>query len=144
MGWWLFTRSAIRALTEPSADAAACDRAMEALARQSAIGRVLHRCSVVIRSAWFNSRARAAAAAFAGTVMPRADVKSVRIGGWMAALTGVTALALDALKPMPVGPLWWLVPSLVIAAGLLAMLTAPWMARAAADRRARGAADRTL
>jgi hypothetical protein len=127
MGWWRFTRLALEALTAP-ADTASCDRAMEQLARDSQIGAMLHRVSWMIRTAWIHSRARLALAAVL------ADVAPVRMRGFVMIVTGATALALNALKPTPVGPLGSLVPSLVIVAGVLVMLMAGPLSRAILHR----------
>lgn len=128
MGWWRFTRLALEALTEAPADAAACDRAMEQLARDSRLGAALHRVSGVIRAAWSGSRTRSAAVALGTALTP------VRIRGWVVAVAGATALAMNALKPTPVGPLGWVLPSFVIAAGVLMMLMAVPLTRAILHR----------
>jgi hypothetical protein len=127
MGWWRFTRLALEALTTP-ADTASCDRAMEQLARESRIGATLHGLSWMIRAAWLDSRARRGLAAVLAIVAP------VRVRGFVMAVTGATALALNALKPTPVGPLGSLVPSLVIVAGVLVMLMAGPLSRAILHR----------
>ena len=127
MGWWRFTRLALEALTTP-ADAAGCDRAMEQLARESRLGGALHRVSWMIREAWLSSHARQVAASMTVRFAP------FRVRGWMAVVAGVTALALNAAKPAPAGPLSWLLPFGVIVAGVLVMLMAAPLARAVSDR----------
>ena len=128
MGWWRFTRLALEALTAPKADTASCDRAMEQLARDSALGGALHRMSWMIRAAWRESRTRALLAP------RRAALTPVRARGWMLIVAGATVLVLNALKPTPVGPLSALVPSLVIVAGALVMLMARPLERAILHR----------
>ena len=128
MGWWRFTRLALEALTEPKADVGACDRAMEQLARESRLGAALHRGSWIIRSAWRDSRARTIAEAAGSRLTP------IRVRGWIVTLAGVTALGLNAVKPMSAGPLSSVVPSLVVAAGVLIMLLAGPLARALSHR----------
>jgi len=135
MGWWFFTRSAIEALTRPSADVDACDRAAEELARGSLIGGAVHHASTVMRDAWADSRARAAVISIARDLTPAPAASALRVRGWIAAVSGATILGLDAVKPVPVGPLAWLLPSLALAAGLLTMLMAAPLARAADHRR---------
>jgi hypothetical protein len=127
VGWWRFTRLALEALTTP-ADTASCDRAMEQLARESRIGSALHRLSWTIRAAWPNSHARRMLSGVLAGVAP------VRMRGFVMVVTGATALALDALKPTPIGPLESLVPSLVIVAGVLVMLMAGPLSRAILHR----------
>jgi hypothetical protein len=135
MGWWRFTRLALEALIAPKADAASCDRAMERLARESRLGAAVHRASWKIRAAWLDSRARAAAAALGRELVPRPGTASTyRVAGWMITVAGATALGMHAIKPTPAGPLSSLVPSLVVAAGVLLMLMAAPVARAVADR----------
>jgi hypothetical protein len=146
MGWWRFVRSAIEALTPPPEDASACDRAVRDLARESRLGALAHRTSRLVRTTWGSSRARAMTIAIARDLTPHPPAAAIRVRGWIAVATAVTVLGLDTLKPVPAGPLTWLVPSLAIAAGLLTMLMASPLARAAADRHARqdgsGAASR--
>src|SRR5258707_318306 len=101
---------------------------MEQLARDSRIGAMLHRMSWIIRAAWLDSRARRMMAAVV------ADVAPVRVRGFVMVVIGATALALNALKPTPVGPLGSLVPSLVIVAGVLVMLMAGPLSRAILHR----------
>jgi hypothetical protein len=128
MGWWTFTRLAIEALTAPAADATACDRAMEQLARTSRLGAALHRFSWIIRAAWRDSRARAAAMALRHQLAP------MRLRGWILVVAGATTMGLNAIKPVPAGPLSALLPSLVIAAGVLIMLMAGPLSRAVSNR----------
>jgi len=135
-GWWNFSRRAIEALTAP-ADITANDRAVRDLARDSALGAALHDASRIVRRSWSDSRARAAAWTLRDALTPESAVQQFRIRGWMAVVAGATVLALNAVKPVPVGPLSSLVPSLVITAGMLVMLMAAPLARASADRRSR-------
>jgi hypothetical protein len=135
MGWWTFTRSAIEALTAPI-DVAATDRAVRDLARDSRLGAALHRASRIVRRSWTDSRLRAVAA-LAGTRAGGSAARAFRVRGWVAVVAGVTILGLHAVKPVPVGPLSSLVPSLVIVVGVLLMLMAAPVARASAGRESR-------
>jgi len=135
-GWWDCAVRALSALTAP-ADVDACDRAVEQLARESRIGGVMHRASVVIRQAWLASWFRARASALVVVLASSSRVSAWRVAGWMIAVTGATALALNRLSPIPIGPLVWVVPSALVAAGLLVMAAAAPLSRAAADRRIR-------
>jgi hypothetical protein len=130
MGWWRFTRLAIEALTRPKADVASCDRAMEQLAHDSWLGGLLHRASGVVLAGWLDSRARSTVVAVERELASGPAPRVFRLAGWMMAVAGATILCLNAIKPTPVGPLSWLVPSLVIVAGFLLMLTAAPVARA--------------
>jgi hypothetical protein len=137
MGWWFFTRSAIEALTEP-ADAAACDREVGRLARDSAIGSAAHRIGQFAREGWAASYARALVIAIARDLTPAPPAAAWRVRGWIACVAGVTILLLNWMKPVPIGPLAWLLPSAITAAGVLTMIMAGPLSRAAADRRAHG------
>ena len=128
MGWWRFTRLALEALTKAPADVAACDRAMEQLARESRLGAAVHRASWALRASWSDSRARAMAAALGGHLTP------MRTRGWAVSVVGATALVMNRLKPTPAGPLSWVLPAAVIGAGVLMMLMAAPLTRALADR----------
>ncbi len=136
MGWWNFTRLAIEALTA-RADVAGADRAVRDLARDSRLGKALHDASRIVRRSWSDSRLRTASVALAVTLAGTSDTQKFRLRGWIAVVSGATVLVLYAVKPVPVGPLSSLVPSLVIAAGVLLMLMAAPVARASADRRSR-------
>jgi len=132
-GWWDFAVRALTALTTP-ADTGACDRGVEQLARESVAGNVLHRASTVIRQAWLASWFRSVAMSLAAALTPSPASASWRVAGWMIAVTGATALGLNQLAPIPLGPLTWVVPSALVALGLLVMAAAAPLSRAAADR----------
>ena len=136
-GWWRFAIRALTALTSPRADIAACDRAVEELARDSVIGGAVHHASLVIRRAWEASRFRAVASSFVAPLVPESSAATWRVAGWMTAVAGATALVLNRLSPVPIGPLNWVVPAALVAAGLLLMAAAAPLARAAADRQLR-------
>lgn len=122
-------------LTTPRADIDRCDRDVETLARSSVVGGVLHAVSLAIRRAWAASRARASAFWLASTLMPEPGAAAWRVGGWMVAVTGATALIVTPFATLPNGPLVWIVPALLVVSGLFVMLLAAPLARAAADRR---------
>jgi hypothetical protein len=68
---------------------------------------------------------------------PAPEAAALRLRGWITVVAGITVLALNAVKPVPLGPRSWLLPSVAIAAALLAMCMAAPLARAIAERRAR-------
>ena len=127
MGWWRFVRLSLDALVEP-AEVAECDRAMEELARDSRVGGALHRLSWTIRSAWRQSSTRTFTTTLATQLGP------IGVRGWLLVVAGATALALNAVKPIPNGPLSSFLPSLVIVAGALIMLMAGPLARAISNK----------
>ena len=136
MGWWLFTRSALEGLTRPRADVDACDRDIERLAHDSRLGAALHAASRAVEAAWDGSLARRELSALAAQLAPTAAI-GWRMSGWIAVVAGGTILGLDALKPVPIGPLSWLLPSVIVFAGALTMMFAAPLARASADRQSR-------
>jgi hypothetical protein len=136
-GWWDFAVGAATALTSPRTNVDACDRTLEALARESRIGRAIHRLSVVSRSAWASSRVRSMLTRFASMLTSGSGTSRWRIAGWMVTVTGATALGLSRLGTIPAGPLTWVVPVLLVASGIFVMAAAAPLSRAAADRRLR-------
>jgi hypothetical protein len=134
-GWWDFAVRAFSLLTTPRADIDRCDRDVETLARGSVVGGVVHAVSLAIRRAWAASRTRASASWLASALMPEPGAAAWRVGGWMAAVTGATALVVEPFARLPTGPLVWTVPALLVVSGLLVMVLAAPLARAAADRR---------
>ncbi len=135
-GWWAFAVRAFAALTA-RADIDACDRAVEQLARESRIGALLHRVSAAIRHAWLSSWSQAFASRLAAILRSESPASAWRVGGWMTAVTGATALALNQLALIPMGPLTWVVPAGLAAAGVAVMAAAAPLSRAADDRRLR-------
>lgn len=136
-GWWRFAVRALTELTTPRADIDACDRAVEELARDSVIGGAVHHASLVVRRAWEASQFRAVVSSFVAPLLPESSAARWRVAGWMVAVAGASALALNRLSPVPIGPLNWVVPAALVAAGLLLMVAAAPLARAAADRQLR-------
>ena len=136
-GWWAFALGVLEGLTAPAADTPACDRALEQLARASRLGSLTHRVSWTVRRAWLASRVRAELSRWAGDLTPAAPAAAVRVRAAIVAVAGATAFVLNAAKPMPVGPLSWIVPAALLACGLLAILVAGPLASAIADRRPR-------
>ena len=136
-GWWFFTRSALESLTRPPADIEACDRAMVKLAGDSWMCRAADGLGRTVGDAWSASRIRRLAESVRRDLTRDTAASTLRVRGWVAVAAATTVLGLDAVKPVPVGPLSWLVPSIVIVAGLLTMLMAETLSRAGADRQAR-------
>ena len=136
MRWWLFTRSALEALTAP-ADRDAADRAVRDLAHDSALGRALHDASRVIRTSWAGSRLRRWCLVVVDALRFESPARTVRVRAWIAVVAGAATIAFNATKPMAAGPLSALIPALVMIAGVIVMLMAAPLARAAADRRSR-------
>ncbi|HET9830696.1 MAG TPA: hypothetical protein VFP91_03265 [Vicinamibacterales bacterium] len=136
MGWWDFAVRAFALLTTPRADVARCDRDVEALARGSAVGGVLHAASLAVRREWAGSRARSTVETLAAAA-PAGDAATWRLAGWVVAVAGVSVLVFNPFATRNAGPLIVVAPALLVVAGLFAMACAAPLARAAADRRRR-------
>ena len=137
MGWWQFAVRGFALLTTPRAEVARCDRDVEALARDSAIGDLLHTMSLVIRRARTGSDTRSAIRRLFAAFAAYDHVDAWRVKGWILVVVGATALILNPLATHDAGPLIWVTPALLVVAGLFAMAFAAPLARAAADRRQR-------
>ncbi len=135
-GWWDVAVRAFASLTSP-VDINAHDRVVEQLARESLIGNAVHRTSIGIRRAWASSSSRSVWNGFVDLLRSSTAADGWRIGGWMIAVVGATALVLRAYATTADGPLLWVVPSAMIGAGLFVMAAAESLSRAAADRRLR-------
>ena len=58
----------------------------------------------------------------------------VRAAGVVALVGGLTAILVQAAKPVSIGPLIWVLPTVVAVLGLLASIAAGPLARAIADK----------
>jgi hypothetical protein len=128
-GWWRVGEAAVRCLTEPRIDVVASDRQVEQLFRGSALFAAGRATSDAFSRAWTDSRVRALVASIGHKLVPARRSASVRVAGLMAVTASITALGLQTLKPVPAGPLSWIVPALGIAAGAVVA----WAARPIAD-----------
>jgi len=137
IGWWVFITSALEALCVPRADIAGCDDAVDRLAATSWLGRLVHGAGLTLDRSWSESRLRAALSSVAATLMPSGPSSGIRSTGWMITVAASTSLGLNAMKPMPVGPLSWIVPVALVIAGLAMMAASGPLARADLDRRSR-------
>ncbi|HUK35192.1 MAG TPA: hypothetical protein VLV86_14840 [Vicinamibacterales bacterium] len=134
-GWWQFAVRAVSLLIAPPADPNCCDRAVEDLARDSRVGAGLHATSLAVRRAWANSATRSIAASLVAVMTLPTEIAAWRVGGWMIAAVGGTALVLERFAPISNGPLVWMLPAAIVATGIFVMAAAGPLSRAAADRR---------
>lgn len=133
-GWWLLAEDALRLLSAPRPDIEQSDRAAAQLLRDSsfvAAGRVMR---VEARRAWADSRLVARVKPLGAELFPPEPVARVRVVGAITVVASVTAWLLQALKPIPPGPLTWIVPALAGAAGIVIALAAAPLARALEDK----------
>ncbi len=133
-GWWRVGEAAVRCLTEPRIDVVASDRQVDELCRGSALFAAGRATSDAFNRAWTDSRVRALAASIGPELVPTQKSASVRVAGLMAVVASITALALQTLKPVPPGPLSWIVPALGAAAGAIVAWAARPIANALEDR----------
>jgi hypothetical protein len=135
LGWWMFTRRTVEALTAPPGDTAGCDREVERLARESRLGSLARRTAAAIGAAWRQSWSRAVMAAIVGDLRRLPAAAAIRAVGWTTTVASATALVLNAFRSMSSGPLTWVVPAAATAIGALLMAVAGPVARAWGDRR---------
>jgi hypothetical protein len=133
-GWWTFTRRLVEALTAPPGDTAGCDREVERLVRESWLSSLARRVGATIGDAWRQSRSRAITLELAGRLMPAPAAAAIRAAGWTMTVASATALTLNAFRPQPSGPLTWVVPAIVAAAGVMMMAASAALARAFGER----------
>lgn len=142
-GWWDFAVRAFALLTTPRVDVTRRDREVEAMARDSVAGQSVHALSLLIRRAWSASTTRASIETTKAVLVPSNTAEQWRVAGWVVAVAGATAAVLMPLGTASVGPLIWIAPAVLVAAGLLVMTCASAFARAAADRRRRSSPSST-
>ena len=132
--WWECAVAVANGLTAPRPDVAASDRAVETVVRDSRLFGLLHALEASGRRAWPHARSRLwwlrIAAAWSGL----AGTERVRAAGVVALVGGLTAILVQAAKPVPIGPLIWVLPAVVACLGLLASIAAGPLARAIADK----------
>jgi hypothetical protein len=129
-GWWTFTRRLVEGLTAPPGDTAGCDREVERLVRESWLSSLARRVAATIGDAWRRSRSRAITLALTSGLMPAPAAAAIRAAGWTVTVASATALTLNAFRPQPSGPLTWVVPAIVAAAGVVMMVASAALARA--------------
>jgi hypothetical protein len=139
IGWWEFAVRSMGALTMPHANVERCDRVVEQLVRDSRAGAAVRRATVVTHRAWACSWCRIGLVALAAVVNREQPAARWRVVGWMTAVIGATALGLNRLAPIAIGPLTWMVPAAMIVAGVFVMAGAAPLSRAAAGARVRDA-----
>jgi hypothetical protein len=133
-GWWMFIRRLVEGLTTPPGDTAGCDREVERLVRESWLSSLARRVAAAIGEAWRQSRSRAITLALASGLMPAPAAAGIRAAGWTMTVASATAFTLNVFRPQPLGPLTWVVPAIVAAAGVVMMAASAALARAFGER----------
>ena len=113
-------------LTRPPTDAVAIDRNVERMLGGSRLLRALVSAGALFGCAWDDSGARRVADRVLYRWMAIGKTQQLRGAAWSAAMAGATALIAQELKPMPDGPLSWIVPlGFIVAGGLLTAAMTP-------------------
>jgi hypothetical protein len=126
---WQFIVDLVRAVTEPPADIAACDRRVEEIAADSAIAHAFSSAAAAWRRAADDSAVVAVYRRRLRAWLPREVADRTRAAGWIAASASVTALVLRLLSTER-DPLTWALPSAVLVVALLTVAGADAIARA--------------
>jgi hypothetical protein len=132
-GWWMVTRRLVERLTA-SGDTAGCDREVERLVRESRLSSLARRMAATIGDAWRQSGSRAITLALVNGLMPAPAAAAIRAAGWTMTVASATALTLNVFRPQPPGPLTWVVPAVIAAAGVVMMAASAPLARAFGGR----------
>jgi hypothetical protein len=131
---WQQAVAAVNALTVPNPDVAVSDRAVEASLRDSWLFHAVDAAGAGGRRAWPHARSRAWSLGIAAGWAVLSGPAKVRAAGVVALVGGLTAVLLQAAKPVSIGPLIWVLPAAVAGLGLFAAIAAGPLARAAADK----------
>jgi hypothetical protein len=136
-GWWTFATAVVSRLTTPRSDIAALDReAVDVIRASRVYGRADAGYAALAR-AWFGSRARTGAVAFA-TAWPRASAAdTIRSAAWCTVAAASTVLLLQTIESAEDGPFRWVLPLVVAVTAALVARGADALARAWEGRRRR-------
>jgi hypothetical protein len=133
-GWWFLAEDALRVLSAPRPDVRRTDREVDQLFRESWLFTAGRGMAMKAGHAWADSRAIAAITTLGADLFPPEPAARVRVVGVLAFVASVTGLGVQALKPISLGPLTWIVPALTAAAGVVVALAAAPIARALEDK----------
>jgi len=132
--WWRGAVALASRLAAPRPDIAASDRAVEVVVRDSRLFGVLRAADASGRRAWAHARTRVWSRRIAAVWDALSGPERVRAAGIVALAGGVTAILVQAAKPVSIGPLIWVLPTVVASLGLFASIAAGPLARAIADK----------
>ena len=121
-------------LTAPRPDVEASDRAAETVVRDSRLFSLLDAADASVHRAWPHARSRSWSLRIVAGCAALSGAEQVRATGIVALVGGLTAILVQAAKPVPIGPLSWVLPAVVAGLGLLTSLAAGPLARAIADK----------
>jgi hypothetical protein len=127
--WWSVAEGVAAGLTAPGADVDGRDRDVARLLRSSRLAAAASGVAAAAARAWRGARIRRAACRAISVWAALPPAARIRMAGWAVAVAGATAWLAQWTKPMPVGPLSWLVPIAAAALGALAAAAAHPFAR---------------
>jgi len=132
--WWRCAVALANGLTAPRPDVAASDRAVEMVVRDSRLFGLLDAADASGHRAWPHARSRSWSLRIGAAWAALSGPERVRAAGVVAFVGGLTAILVQAAKPVSIGPLIWVLPTVVACLGFLASLAAGPLARAIADK----------
>ena len=132
--WWQSAVALANSLTVPRPDVAASDRAVEIVVRDSRLFGLLHAADASVRRAWPHAQSRVWSLRIASEWGALPGPERVRAAGVAALVGGLTAILVQAPKPVSIGPLIWVLPAVVAGLGLLVSIAAGPLVRAIADK----------
>lgn len=126
--WWSFAERAAARLTAPRINADGTDADVGRVLSASRLSAVLSSVVSIFERAWRHAWLAQAARRTITPWLTLPTASKIRMIGWITTVAGGTALLVQALRPMPVGPLSWLLPLTAAAGGALAATTAGLLA----------------
>ena len=132
--WWECAIALLSGLTMPKSDVTASDREVETAMRDSWLFGAAHAAGAGGRRAWPDARSRAWLLRLVAGWAALSGPQQVRAAGVVAFVAGLTAVLVQAAKPVSIGPLIWVLPAAVACLGLLAAIAAAPLARALAAK----------
>ncbi len=133
-GWWFLAEDAVRLVSAPPIDVARSDLAVQEVFRDSWLftsGRTLRAKASRARA---DSKVVARMKPLGTELFPDDPTVRVRVVGVIAFVASITAAILQALKPIPLGPLAWIMPAVAAFAGAAIAFAAAPIARALEDK----------
>jgi hypothetical protein len=135
IAWWSLAETAASTLTLPRCDVARSDVEIERLLTGSRLFAGGHSLAVRVRRAWIDSRTSRWSQPIVGDWARLSLSVRVRMTGFIAVVSAVTALALQAAGPARMRWLDAILPAGMAVAGAIVAAAARPIARALADKR---------
>jgi hypothetical protein len=132
---WQQAVRAASALTVPTSDIGATDRAVEMTLQGSRLFLFVDASDASGRRAWPHSRTRTWCLRLASTWTALSGTERIRAAGAGAVVAGLTAALVGIASPLPAGGLAWALPAATAVLGLVTSIAAAPLARALADKR---------